>query len=106
MYILQEDLSLMTNENQSLSADLNDVVAERENFKSQVQDYVSEVKRVEDTLSEKVSNFNIRESVNGSLIEIFGVLTNQKVPCSLWQLMGYPYVLPSKICFAVLFSAE
>jgi centrosomal protein CEP135 len=54
---LQEDLTLMTKENQALNCDLDDVVGEREDFKIQVQDYVNEVKRVEDLLAEKVGGF-------------------------------------------------
>ncbi|CAL1543301.1 unnamed protein product [Lymnaea stagnalis] len=50
---LQDDLAVMTKENQKLNQELEDAIEEKDALKSQVQQYILEVRRIEDTLSAK-----------------------------------------------------
>uniref|UniRef100_A0A2C9JE12 Centrosomal protein of 135 kDa n=1 Tax=Biomphalaria glabrata TaxID=6526 RepID=A0A2C9JE12_BIOGL len=51
---LQDDLAVMTKENQKLNQELEDAIEEKEALKTQVQQYILEVRRFEDALSSKV----------------------------------------------------
>lgn len=50
---LQDDLAVMTRENQKLNSELQETLEDREQLKHQVQDYIMEVKRIEDVLARK-----------------------------------------------------
>jgi len=50
---LQDDLSVMTKENQKLNQELEEAMDERDVLKTQVQQYILEVRRIEDALGAK-----------------------------------------------------
>ncbi|XP_059152466.1 centrosomal protein of 135 kDa-like isoform X1 [Physella acuta] len=65
---LQDDLNVMTKENQKLNQELEDAIEEKDALKTQVQQYILEVRRIEDTLSAK-------EQERGDLLEQYRKLS-------------------------------
>ena len=57
---MEDDIRVLSEENQNLNDDITQLLEERASLAQQVQEYVTEVKRVEDVLAQKVGRDSIR----------------------------------------------